>query len=112
MEYLKQYNKDYKYCTGNIGEVNEIRIGYASGAPERRGIYIYITPGTTDETGVTSYVGGSGMKVLLKSQTGFGQDKVDAVAEKLDPIVPEIATLAWTDMHGAIQLAKNKMAEP
>ena len=69
------------------------------------------TSGTPPRFDVAVIGGGnSGLKAFLVPLARKNQRKLDEVARKLDPIIPEIASLAWTDKRAALMLAKEKLA--
>ena len=107
MTNFKPYRDEFRYRTGDAGEVIQIDVSYHKNG--RRGIYAYINKVTLSE-GMMSMEVFSGVHAFLQPLERGNARKVAAAAEKLDAIVPELAAIFSTgDKAGAAKLAVERM---
>jgi hypothetical protein len=105
MQHFTPYRDEYRYRTGNAGEVIQIDVSYHKG----RGIFAYINKVTLAD-GCLSMEVFSGVHALLMPLARKSAKTLAAVTEKLDAIAPEIAAIFAEDKKAAAKLATDRMA--
>ena len=108
MTNFQPYKDEYRYRTGDAGEVIQIDVSYHKNG--RRGIYAYINKVTLSE-GIMSMEIFSGVHAFLMPLERGNARKLAAVAEKLDAIAPEIAAIFQQDKAAAAALATQRMVQ-
>ncbi len=99
MTNLKAKGDKYRYRTAEEGKAVEVEVSYSkggtnyfSGGTSPRGIYVRITP-VTLEHGCVSFKLFSGTGMCLVHLLRKSDKQLLAVAERLDAVVPDAATM-------------------
>jgi hypothetical protein len=120
--YSRQKGDTFEYRDKAEGNAVEVRLAFSEGGTnfatykkEAKGLYVHLTPMHVEirngmvskQIGLFGDIKASGAKVLVLAMARRNAKALDAVAERLDPIVPELCTLFRDDPAKAF----NKIVE-